>query len=42
MTNQTGMVGNFLTDGATIGGLLEKLSLRHELGDLERIVRNSW
>lgn len=36
MTNQTGMVGNFLTDGATIGGLLEKLSLRHELGDLER------
>ncbi|HHP0459414.1 TPA: HTH-type transcriptional regulator MalT [Vibrio harveyi] len=36
MTNQTGMVGNFLIDGATIGGLLEKLSLRHELGDLER------
>ena len=30
------MVGNFLTDGATIGSLLEKLSLRHELGDLER------
>ncbi|MGR5351457.1 HTH-type transcriptional regulator MalT [Vibrio sp. DNB22_19_2] len=36
MTNQTGMIGNFLIDGAIIGGLLEKLSLRHELGDLER------
>lgn len=36
MTNQTGMVGNFLIDGATIGSLLEKLSLRHDLGDLER------
>lgn len=36
LTNQTGMVGNFLIDGATIGNLLEKLTNRHELGDLER------
>ncbi|MBW3695427.1 HTH-type transcriptional regulator MalT [Vibrio sp. T187] len=36
MTNQTGMVGNFLVDGATIGHLLEKLSNKTELGDLER------
>ncbi|MGF1753800.1 HTH-type transcriptional regulator MalT [Vibrio makurazakiensis] len=36
MTNQTGMVGNFLVDGATIGHLLEKLSNKLELGDLER------
>lgn len=36
MTNQTGMIGNFLVDGATIGHLLEKLSNKLELGDLER------
>lgn len=36
MTTQTGMIGNFLIDGATIGHLLEKLSNKLELGDLER------
>ncbi len=36
LTNQTGMVGNFLVEGATIGKLLEKLSGKNELGDLER------
>ncbi|MFC5080523.1 HTH-type transcriptional regulator MalT [Vibrio thalassae] len=36
LTNQTGMIGNFLVDGATIGHLLEKLVSRSELGDLER------
>jgi len=36
MTNQTGMVGNFLVDGASIGHLLERLSTKPELGDLER------
>ncbi|MFA0438321.1 transcriptional regulator MalT [Vibrio sp. 10N.286.49.C2] len=36
LTNQTGMIGNFLVDGATIGHLLEKLASRSELGDLER------
>ncbi|MCL9777418.1 HTH-type transcriptional regulator MalT [Vibrio methylphosphonaticus] len=36
LTNQTGMIGNFLIDGSTIGHLLEKLASRSELGDLER------
>ncbi|MGF1777447.1 HTH-type transcriptional regulator MalT [Vibrio nomapromontoriensis] len=36
LTNQTGMIGNFLIDGGTIGHLLEKLASRSELGDLER------
>ncbi|MDE1251878.1 HTH-type transcriptional regulator MalT [Vibrio aestuarianus] len=36
LTNQTGMIGNFLIDGAKIGHLLEKLASRSELGDLER------
>ncbi len=36
LTNQTGMIGNFLVDGATIGHLLEKLVSKSELGDLER------
>ncbi|MCG3724916.1 HTH-type transcriptional regulator MalT [Vibrio cincinnatiensis] len=36
LTNQTGMVGNFLIDGHRIGHLLEKLIHRVELGDLER------
>ncbi len=36
LTNQTGMIGNFLIDGATIGHLLEKLVSKSELGDLER------
>ena len=35
MTNQTGMIGNFLVDGATIGGMLQKLTNKVELGDLE-------
>ncbi|MEZ8088054.1 LuxR C-terminal-related transcriptional regulator, partial [Vibrio sp. 1S139] len=36
MTNQTGMVGNFLVDGGTIGHILDKLSNKPGLGDLER------
>lgn len=36
LTNQTGMVGNFLVDGARIGHLLEQLTNRMELADLER------
>ncbi len=36
MTNQTGMVGNFLIDGASIGHLLERLSSKNGLGDLEK------
>lgn len=36
LTNQTGMIGNFLIDGNKIGHLLEKLSHRVDLGDLER------
>lgn len=36
LTNQTGMVGNFLIDGQKIGHLLEKMVHRGELGDLER------
>ncbi|WP_428773830.1 HTH-type transcriptional regulator MalT [Vibrio sp.] len=36
MTNQTGIMGNFLVDGGRIGHLLDKLSHRVELGDLER------
>ncbi|NOI79496.1 HTH-type transcriptional regulator MalT [Vibrio tubiashii] len=36
LTNQTGMLGNFLVDGAKIGHILEKLNQKSELGDLER------
>lgn len=36
LTNQTGMLGNFLIDGAKIGPVLEKLNHKNELGDLER------
>ncbi|PMH43133.1 transcriptional regulator MalT [Vibrio sp. 10N.286.49.B3] len=36
LTNQTGMVGNFLIDGASIGHLLERITNKVELGDLER------
>lgn len=36
LTNQTGMLGNFLVDGAKIGHILEKLNHKTELGDLER------
>lgn len=36
LTNQTGMIGNFLIDGSKIGHLLEKLVHKGELGDLER------
>ncbi|MGY3572234.1 HTH-type transcriptional regulator MalT [Vibrio paucivorans] len=36
MTNQTGILGNFLVDGGKIGHLLEKLTNKSELGDLER------
>ncbi|OAJ94841.1 HTH-type transcriptional regulator MalT [Vibrio bivalvicida] len=36
LTNQTGMLGNFLVDGASIGHILEKLNQKSELGDLER------
>lgn len=36
LTNQTGMLGNFLVDGAKIGPALEKLNHKNELGDLER------
>ncbi len=36
MTNQTGMLGNFLVDGAKIGHILDKLNTKNELGDLER------
>ncbi|WP_295892159.1 HTH-type transcriptional regulator MalT [uncultured Vibrio sp.] len=36
LTNKTGILGNFLVDGGKIGHLLEKLSNKSELGDLER------
>lgn len=36
LTNQTGMLGNFLVDGAKIGHILNKLNTKQELGDLER------
>ncbi|GLO63158.1 HTH-type transcriptional regulator MalT [Vibrio sp. MACH09] len=36
LTNQTGMVGNFLIDGNTIDELLQKLSSHASLGDLEK------
>ncbi|WP_261818012.1 HTH-type transcriptional regulator MalT [Vibrio gallicus] len=36
MTNQTGVVGNFIIDGASIGKLLDKLVNKGQLGDLER------
>lgn len=36
LTNQTGMIGNFLIDGATIGHLLANLVSKSDLGDLER------
>ncbi|NVD08578.1 HTH-type transcriptional regulator MalT [Vibrio sp. JPW-9-11-11] len=36
LTNQTGMLGNFLVDGNKIGHILEKLNNKHDLGDLER------
>jgi LuxR family maltose regulon positive regulatory protein len=36
LTNQTGMLGNFLIDGEKIGHILEKLNQKSELGDLER------
>jgi LuxR family maltose regulon positive regulatory protein len=36
LTNQTGMLGNFLVDGAKIGHILEKLNHKSELGELER------
>ncbi|MDA0149846.1 HTH-type transcriptional regulator MalT [Vibrio sp. LaRot3] len=36
LTNQTGILGNYLVDGARIGHLLEKISNKSELGDLER------
>jgi len=36
LTNQTGMVGNFLIDGASLEALLERLMSKPGLGDLER------
>lgn len=36
LTNQTGMVGNFLIDGNNIGHLLQKLTSQTTLGDLEK------
>jgi len=36
MTNQTGMIGNFLIDGPFIGHLLQKLMSKSTLGDLEK------
>lgn len=36
MTNQTGMIGNFLIDGASIDNLLQKLMSKSTLGDLEK------
>ncbi|GAM56251.1 transcriptional activator of maltose regulon, malT [Vibrio ishigakensis] len=36
MTNQTGMIGNFIIDGNTIGKLMDKLVNKGQLGDLER------
>ncbi|CAM3071692.1 HTH-type transcriptional regulator MalT [Vibrio rarus] len=36
LTNQTGMVGNFIIDGASINTLLEKLVNKTQIGDLER------
>ncbi|MBM7035110.1 HTH-type transcriptional regulator MalT [Vibrio ulleungensis] len=36
LTNQTGMVANFLIEGAIAGRLLEKLIQRGDLGDLEK------
>lgn len=36
LTNQTGMLGNFLVDGSKIGHVLESLNRKNELNDLER------
>ncbi|MDG3085859.1 HTH-type transcriptional regulator MalT [Vibrio hannami] len=36
MTNQTGMIGNFLIDGSSIEHLLQKLMNKATLGDLEK------
>ncbi len=36
MTNQTGIISNFLIDGAKIGHLLQGLTSQSKLGDLER------
>lgn len=36
MTNQTGMIGNFLIDGTSIDHLLQKLMNKSTLGDLEK------
>ncbi|WP_029236167.1 HTH-type transcriptional regulator MalT [Vibrio coralliilyticus] len=36
LTNQTGILGNFLVEGGKIGHILEKLVNKNELGDLER------
>lgn len=36
MTNQTGMIGNFLVDGVFIDHLLQKLMSKSTLGDLEK------
>ncbi len=36
MTNQTGMIGNFLVDGDVVGKLIETLLANNSLGDLER------
>ncbi|OBT13655.1 transcriptional regulator MalT [Vibrio sp. UCD-FRSSP16_10] len=36
MTNQTGMLGNFIVDGASISKQLEKLVNKGQLADLER------
>ena len=36
MSNQTGMIGNFLVEGETLNPLLERLQRQQVLGDLER------
>ncbi|WP_394126686.1 HTH-type transcriptional regulator MalT [Vibrio hepatarius] len=36
LTNQTGIIGNFLVDGNKVGHILESLSKSSELSDLER------
>jgi len=36
LTNQTGIIGNFLVDGSKVGHILESLSKSNELSDLER------
>ncbi|KJY93887.1 transcriptional regulator MalT [Vibrio neptunius] len=36
LTNQTGILGNFLVEGGKIGHVLEKLVNKNELADLER------